>query len=175
MRTVPVFVALLGMAAPVWAQEALTADEFVRQAVEDNIADGEIGRMVQNDPSLPQGVQQVGLALARSSTRINGALVDIAAQTDVRLSNTPSEQDRQMIQRLSRLEGEEFTREYLQFVINDLERDATFYQEATEIESPEISQLAKETLPVLQTNLAMARKVWDEQVAQAGEATPPSR
>ncbi|MEW5727813.1 MAG: DUF4142 domain-containing protein [Pseudomonadota bacterium] len=177
MRTVALIAASLLVSAPALAQEKLTAEDFVRQAVEDNRADVEFGRMVRNDPALPPGVHQVGRMLERSSTQMNGALAKLAQDNDVRLGTSLAEQDRQMIQRLSQMQGAEFTREYLQFVINDLERDIKFYQDAVEVEAPDVSQFAQETLPVLQTTLAMAEKVWEEQVAQAelepGRVEPP--
>lgn len=169
MKAAVVLVAGLGFAAPSLAQEALTADEFLRQAIEDNVADVEFGRMVRADPSLPSGVHQVGQALARTSAEMTGTLVRLAGAAGVPPTTEPAEQDRQMIQRLSRLQGDEFTREYLLYVINDLERDIKFYQGAAEMDSPDIRRFAQDAVPVLQTNLATAEKVLEEQTAAAEE------
>ncbi len=151
------------------AQEALTIEDFVRQAAEDNRADAEIGGMVRNDPALPQGVHRVGEAVAGTARRLDGPLADLAQSHQVRLGSGLGEQDRQMIQQLSRIQGDEFTRDYLQFVINDLERDIKLYQDAAGIGSTAVGRFVEETLPALRANLALARRVWDEQTAQAPE------
>lgn len=170
---VSAFLALAATAA--LAQEALTVEDFVRRAAEDNRADAEIGGMVRNDPALPQGVHRVGGAVADTASRLDGPLAALAQSHQVRLGSELGEQDRQMIQQLSRIQGEEFTRDYLQFVINDLERDIKLYQDAAGIGSAAVGTFVEETLPALRANLALARRVWDEQTAQApeGQGPPP--
>ncbi|HSV28095.1 MAG TPA: DUF4142 domain-containing protein, partial [Candidatus Omnitrophota bacterium] len=63
-------------------------------------------------------------------------------------------------------QGADFVRKYLQYVIGDLEGDIRLYKRATESDSGEIRQFAQNTLPVLESNLAKARQVWEQQVAE---------
>jgi predicted outer membrane protein len=157
------------VAAPALAQratETLTVESFLREAVEDNIADVEIGKMVRNDPAQPQGVHRVGRAVAETAARQNQTLEKLAAQAGVPLSTQPSTQETMVIKRLALMDGTAFTDEYLQFVIDDLERDIRLYERAAALDDPAVKAFAQDSLPALRETRALAQQVWEQQVAE---------
>lgn len=177
----PIVAAMLAFAAaPALAQQAetLATEEFIRSAIQDVIADVEIGRMARSDPATPEAVQKVGQAVTDGAMGMNDGLSRLAAQNGVAVANQLEPQDRAVIQQLSKMQGDEFNRQYLQYVIGDLEGNIRLYRKAAEGDNPAVKQFAQDTLPRLESTLAIAREVWDQQVAtQPGgaEAEEPVR
>ncbi|MGE5545475.1 MAG: DUF4142 domain-containing protein [Solirubrobacterales bacterium] len=171
MKVVAAVTAVLLAALPAMAQreEPLTPEDFLKRAMQDNIADVEIGRLVQSDPSLPADVQAVGREISRRSLDLSGELTKLSAELKIPVGNQISEQDRQMIQRLSRMQGAEFVREYLQYVVNDLEHDATLYEKGAQSDNPSVRRVASQALPAVKADVARAREVYDQQVANKPE------
>lgn len=147
----------------------LDTTDFIRQAVQDNIADVEAGRIAQSSQTAPQSVQELGRRITQDSIQWNGELAKLAQANNVPITNQLVPQDRQALDQLSQMQGDAFTREYLRYVISDLEQDVRMYQQAAQsAQDQQVQQFAQATLPKLQEHLTTARTVYDAQVA----ATP---
>lgn len=158
---------LVLMAFPAAAQEQVTAEDFIREAVQDDIADVEIGRMARTDPSTPQAVQEVGQVLTQSAMARNDRLSKLAAGHGVAVANQLEPQDRTAIRELSKVTGDTFTRNYLQYVLGDLETDIRSYRKVAESDVPaDVKDFAQQNIPKLEQDLALVKKVWEEQVAE---------
>lgn len=146
---------------------AMTAEEFLLRAAEDNIADVEAGRMAQSTDTVPPPVQQLGRRISSDALQINGRLSKLADQRGVHIANQIPPGDRLALERLSKLQGPAFTREYLGYVLADLDHDRGLYQVASGLDDPTVAQFAKDTLTQIETELQMARALYDSQVASA--------
>lgn len=165
MKTLPLAMLVL-LAFPALAQQ-VTVEEFIRQAAQDDIADVEIGRMARTDPATPQAVQEVGKALSQSAMDRNERLNKLAAGHGVAIANQIEPQDRTAIRELSKVTGDSFTRRYLEYFMGDLEGDIRAYRKAAESNVPaDVKDFAQQTIPKLEQDLAMVKKVWEEQVAE---------
>lgn len=151
------------------AQPALTADDFIRQAAEDNIADVEAGRLAQLTATVPPSVQQLSRELTGNAMRLNEKLSKLAGARALPLANQIPGADRLALERLSKLQGPAFAREYLRYVLADLEHDRAFFQVASSLDDPAVSQLAKDALPGIEGELRVARALYDAQVAGVPE------
>jgi putative membrane protein len=166
MRMLPLAVLVL-MAFSAAAQEQVSVEEFIREAAQDDIADVEIGRMARTDPSTPQVVQDVGQALTQSAMERNDRLSKLAAGHGVAVANQIEPQDRTAIRELSKVTGEAFTRRYLEYFMGDLEGDLRSYRKVAESNAPpDVKDFAQQAIPKLEQDLALVRKVWEEQVAE---------
>lgn len=164
MRMLPLALVLLAFPA---AAQQVTVEDFIRQAAQDDIADVEIGRMARTDPSTPQAVQEVGRALSQSAMDRNERVSRLAAAHNVPVANTIEQRDRTAIRELSKVSGDSFTRRYLEYFMGDLEGDIRTYRQAAEADVPaDVKTYARDTLPKLEQDLAMVKKVWSEQVAE---------
>ncbi len=151
------------------ADNAMTPEDFIRQAAEDNIADVEAGRMAQSTETVPASVRQLGRQITADAMHMNDRLSKLAGARAVPLSNQITAADRQVLSRLSKLQGQAFAREYLRYVMGDLEQDRARYQVASTLEDPPVAHFAKEVLPELDKELQVARALYDAQVATVPE------
>lgn len=152
-------------AAPALAEPAMTAEDFLRQMAEDTIADVEAGRMAQATESAAGPVRQLGRQITGEAMAANDRLARLAAPRGVRQSNQIAAEDRRALERLSKLEGGPFGREYLRYVMADLEHDRALCQVAQGLDDRPVADFARETLARLDTDLMVARAVYDAQVA----------
>ncbi|MBE9168501.1 DUF4142 domain-containing protein [Pleurocapsales cyanobacterium LEGE 06147] len=78
----------------------------------------------------------------------------------ITLPNEISEQDRNVMDRLSELSGAEFDRQYMQHMVEAHTKDVSMYQrQAEQGEDPELKAFAAETVPILQEHLQLARSI----------------
>jgi predicted outer membrane protein len=151
------------------AQTAMTADDFIRQAAEDNIADVEAGRLAQYAGAVPSSIQQLGRQITSDAMQMNDRLTKLAGARSLALGNQIPGTDRQAIARLSTLQGPAFAREYLRYVMADLEHDRALYQIASALDDAPVAKFARDALPELESELQVARTLYDAQVAGVPE------
>ncbi len=170
MKTAAAFAVLALAAAPVAAQQQqqqpFQPKDFVQQAIQDNIADVEAGRVAQGVQSAPAAVQQLGQRITASSIAMNGDLAKLAQRMNIPVTNQLIPQDRQELDRMATLQGQDFGRQYLQYVISDLRHDIQLYQQATQAEDPMLAHFARQVLPTLEETYALAQQVQEQQTAQ---------
>ncbi|MCR6628997.1 MAG: DUF4142 domain-containing protein [Magnetospirillum sp.] len=92
-------------------------------------------------------------------------LVKLAEQRGLHLGNQITPAHRAALERLSRLQGPAFTRDYLRHTMAALEQQRARFQVAQTLDDPNVAQFAKDSLPDIDTRLAVTRAVYDSQVA----------
>lgn len=155
--------ALCLLSLPAAAQNAPA--DFLRRAAADTIADVEANRLVQGAVDVPEPVRQLGRQLSAEAVQVNDRLVKLAGPRNVPLANQILPEDRAALEQMGPLQGADFTRAYLRYVIADLERDQALYQAAAGLNDVALAQFAREALPQVRNNLMVARAVQDSQVA----------
>jgi putative membrane protein len=77
--------------------------------------------------------------------------------------------DKSMKDKLSKLQGAEFDKAYMQNMVKDHEKDvAEFRKEAQNAKDPDVKAFAQKTLPILEQHLQMARTVASQVGASSG-------
>ena len=70
-------------------------------------------------------------------------------------------EDREALQHLSKMEGLDFDREYMNQVIKDQQDNLTLFEQmANEVTNPDLKCYAQQTIPVLRRHLQMARDIY---------------
>jgi putative membrane protein len=99
-------------------------------------------------------------------SKANDQLKQIATSKGV---NLPTELDRSTqreLDKLSKLSGAEFDREYMKHMVSDHKKDVSeFKSEANRAKDPDVKQFAASTLPTLQQHLDLAQ--WTEKTARS--------
>jgi predicted outer membrane protein len=167
MRMLGVGLALV-IAGSAWAQEEpLGPEEFLRLALHDAIADVEAGRAARTTMGTPPSVQQLGRQIIDETMARNDDLTRLAQEYGVVVTNQLLPEDRQAIEAMNKLKGEDFTHAYLRYLMTDLQQDLALYGNAARtLPEQRLRELAGEALPGLERNLMAARTVYDAQVAQ---------
>lgn len=141
-------------------------EEFIHNAIRDNVGDVELGRLAREHEDAPHSVRQLGAIIATENIEINGELARLAQSQGVAVTSQLLDRDRETLEQLSGLRGDEFTNAYLSHVVTELERDLERYQEAARtVDDAAIRQFAETTAPRIQRQLQTARAVHDAQTA----------
>ena len=180
-------VCALLVAAPAWAQNAgaqgttetqstLSQQDqnFVKEAGAGNLAEADAGRLAMEKGSTA-AIREFGRWMYTDHGIVaNNWLHAIMAAEHQPFQPTLTAEQRQMQQKLERLSGREFDREYTQAQVTDHEKTIPIFQtEARDGQNPMIKSFAQSMIPVLQEHLAEA-KILAGETGVAGQATGES-
>jgi putative membrane protein len=134
--------------------------KFLLEAAQGGMAEVEASRLAMERAS-SQDVKQFAQQLMKDHTDANEKLMQIAQDKGVQLPKQLQGHHKQMMDRLSKLQGQEFDRAYMREMgLKDHKKDIQqFEKQARQGKDPELKTFAEETLPVLQKHLSMAQKV----------------
>ncbi len=155
-------VCLLG--AMVWAQTDTmkpdTADRaFMDNAARANMAEIQMGQLAQKNGQ-NQEVKDFGTRMVTDHTAADNNLKQIAEKQNVTLPTTLSANDKATLDRLEKLHGEAFDKAYMHDMVRDHEHDvAMFRRDENNIKDTQLKNWVTNTLPVLDSHLAEAKKV----------------
>lgn len=169
------FLGLLLLAAPsfAFAQQAkpgasLTASDkkFVTEAAEGGRMEVELGELAQQKAQ-SDAVKQFGKRMADDHGKASRELADLASSKRVQLSDKPSSMAQREKDRLSKLSGAAFDREYVKMMVKDHEKDvAAFKRESQQAKDPDLKAWAGKTLPTLEDHLQMIKRVQSQVAAK---------
>ncbi len=149
-------IALLSASCAAWAQTAKPgADQFIKQAIQGNLAEVKVGELAQQKGTT-QEVKDLGATLAKDHQAANQNAIQAAQQMNVTPPDSPSAKEKATYEKLSRLSGQQFDREFIQAEVKDHKHDIALYKHETQRGSGPAATYAQETLPKLQDHLKMA-------------------
>lgn len=132
--------------------------KFMTNAAQGGMAEVELGRLATERASSP-AVKQFGQRMVDDHSKANDELKQLAARNNVSLPNEVNSEQKEMKDKLSKLSGAAFDREYMKGMVEDHEKDVREFQEQTEKASgADVKAFASKTLPVLQQHLQLARE-----------------
>ena len=131
--------------------------KFIEKAAQGGLAEVQLGKLAADKAASPE-VKQFGQRMVDDHTKANDQLKQIATSKGV---NLPTELDRSTqreMDRLNKLSGAEFDREYMKHMVSDHKKDVSeFKSEANRAKDPSVKQFAATTLPTLQQHLELAQ------------------
>jgi len=160
MRHVMAVLALsASLAAPaVWAADDPDAS-FYKQAAEAGIAEVSAGQQALQKAD-NQKVKDFGQKMVSDHTKANDELKQLAATKNVKLPTTPSVGEMGEKTKLDVLSGGAYDKSYIEGQIKDHEHViALFRKEANSGQDPDARAWAKQSLPMLEEHLKMARQI----------------
>jgi putative membrane protein len=148
----PVLAALLAWSC---AGGGSDSNEFAKKAAEGGMAEVALGRLAAERAASPD-VKQFGQQMVTDHSKAGDELKALAARKNMQLpaemnSDQKSEQDK-----LSKLSGADFDKEYVSFMKKDHEEDVDEFKEQSEKGTDaDVKAFAAKTLPVIQRHLQM--------------------
>lgn len=137
------------------ANRTAETDTFLNNAAQANMFEIEMGNLAMRS-SNPM-VKQFAQRMVTDHTNLQNQLKPIAAAQGVTLPTTVSPSDRATIERLSKLSGADFDREYINTMVKDHKDDISeFHHEATTGTVPAVKTFAENALPTLHEHLTLA-------------------
>lgn len=141
----------------------LTVQErkFVEQAASDNMAEIELSRLAL-DKSQNSEVKNLAQTVVDDHQKSLDKLKSIANDQKFPIPTSATTQAKQEYQKLSKLSGNDFDRQYLMLMQKDHNRAVqTFQQASNQLQNDDLKSYADQTLPTLQKHEQMAKSDMD--------------
>jgi putative membrane protein len=139
------------------------ADEkFIKDAAAAGMMEVELGKIAA-DKGVDDKVKEFGRRMQQDHGKANEELKQIAADKGVKIPTKLEGKQKKTVDRLSKLSGAEFDRQYIRTMIEDHKEDIEkFQREAAKATDPKVKQFASEHVPVLKTHLELAQTAGKE-------------
>lgn len=133
--------------------------EFMDKAAQGGMAEVQLGQMAA---SKAQGadVKAFGQKMVQDHSNANTELKSVAAKQSVALPTEVSAKQKEDMDKLSKLSGAAFDKEYVKMMVADHEKDVADFQKQSESGTDaELKSFAAKTLPTLKAHLEMIKGI----------------
>ena len=131
---------------------------FVKEAAVGGMAEVQLGNLAKDKASNPD-VKQFGDRMATDHSKANDELKQWAQKNNVTLPTDLDAKNKALVDRLSKLSGDEFDKAYMRAMVADHKHDvAGFKRESTSGKDADLKAWAGKTLPTLEDHLKQAEQ-----------------
>ncbi len=149
--------------------------QFVEEAASGGMLEVELGKLAQQKGTSEQ-VKQFGSRMVADHGKANDELKSVATAKGMTVPTAMERKHQRDMDRLSKLSGAAFDREYMKLMVSDHKKDVSdFQKEARNGKDPEVKAFAAKTLPTLQEHLQMAQTADAAARNAASRGTPAAR
>jgi putative membrane protein len=133
------------------------SDSFIKEAIQGNLSEVKVGKLAQEKGS-SEGVKTFGAHLERDHAQANKNAMEAAQSMGVTPPTEPNKKQREIYDKLSKLSGAEFDKEFVKDMVKDHKKDVHEYTEHSK-STDAVGTYAKETLPHLKQHLQEAESL----------------
>jgi putative membrane protein len=155
--TASLVAALTGSVSATSAKEQ-PGQKFITKAIEGNLTEVQLGQLAQQKGA-SDGVRNFGQQLATDHTAANQRATAVAGQMGVTPPSEPNKQQKAVYDRMSKLSGDAFDRQFVKHMVDDHKKDVAEYQKEAKQRNDPAAGYASETLPTLQQHLQTAQSL----------------
>jgi putative membrane protein len=150
--------------------------KFMEKAAQGGMAEVELGKLAEDKASNDQ-VKQFGKRMVDDHSKANDQLKSLAQSKGVTLPTEMDKSAQKERDKLAKLSGADFDREYMKHMVSDHNKDVKeFKSESKSAKDADVKSFAASTLPTLEQHLDLAKSteatVKHEKSASAGAASP---
>ena len=132
--------------------------EFARDAASGGMMEVQLGKMAGERAASSQ-VKEFGNRMEKDHSKANAELKKIAAKKNIKLPTELEAKHKATVNKLSKLKGQEFDREYMSTMVEEHKEDIEkFQQQADKGNDPELKKFAQEHVPILKKHLQLAQQ-----------------
>jgi putative membrane protein len=143
--------------------------KFLQKAAMDGLAEVELGRLAQQK-AVHAEVKQFAARMVEDHGKANQELTRVASTNGVTLPTTLDKKHQKDVDKLSKLIGPDFDREYMKHMLKDHRKDVKEFREHAKSRKPnDATRFAAATLPTLESHLLAAQATND--IAQGSKRT----
>ena len=136
-----------------------TAEGFLQTVAQGSRSEVEIGRLASVRGG-SEDVRRYGERLVNDHSRINEELRQLAGRKGVSLPQEIGWMKRMTKEKLSKLEGRKFDREFIKGMVKDHEKDVRMFEEHADYGSDaDVREFAARTAPTLREHLRIAQEI----------------
>ena len=164
MRHKAVIVAAVAFLSSISLAAAKSDSAFLTEAIQGNLSEISIGELAQKNGG-SEGVKSVGQMLVQDHSTANEKAMSLAkAHTDTP-PTMPKAESKSLHDRLAKLSGEQFDKEFAKAMVEDHKEDINEFQEQAK-GTGDVASFAKDTLPTLQKHLQTAQSLMSQKSAR---------
>jgi len=131
--------------------------KFIEKAAEGGMAEVQLGQLATSKAS-SDDVRKFGQKMVDDHSKADDQLKQLATSKGVNLPTNLDRSTKREMDKLSKLSGADFDREYMKNMVSDHKKDVSdFKSEASKAKDPDIKQFASSTLPTLEEHLTLAQ------------------
>ena len=130
---------------------------FMNSAAPSNMAEVELGKMASTKAA-SNDVKQFGQKMVEDHSKANDELKQLAAQKKVMLPPDVMPGHKQLMEKLSKLSGADFDKEYVAAMVEAHEKDVAAFENVSKTAADaDVKAFATKTLPTLKMHLEMIK------------------
>ena len=144
---------------------ALSSDdkEFMTEAAAGGMEEVELGRMAAQKGQSAD-VKKFGQRMVDDHSKANDELKQLAARKGVTLPTEMKDEQKEDRDKLSKLTGADFDKEYMKMMVDDHDKDVKEFQDEAESASDaDLKAFVSKTLPTLKEHQSMAKEIKGKQ------------
>jgi putative membrane protein len=131
--------------------------EFMNKAAQGGMAEVMLGQTASSKGTSPD-VKNFGNRMVSDHGKAGDELKQLAQTKGVTLPTDVDDESKKMADKLSKLSGKDFDKEYINGMVEDHEKDVKEFEKASkDAKDPDLKAWATKTLPTLQDHLKMAK------------------
>lgn len=131
--------------------------KFMEKAAAHGLAEVELGKLAQ-DKATRDEVKQFAQRMVQDHGKANDELKQVASAKGVELPSTPDKSHQKKMEKMQKLSGDKFDREYMKEMVKDHKNDVNeFRKQAKGAKDSQVKEFAAKTLPTLEEHLKLAQ------------------
>lgn len=153
----------------------LSSDDttFVKDAAQGGLM-VQLGKLAQEKAGNEKG-KEFGKRMEQDHSKANEELKKIASDKDVQLSNELDKKHKGKVDKLTKLSGADFDKQYMDAMVSDDKEDIKKFQRADKGKDAELKQFARQTLPTLKEHLQLAESTVQQVKSASKSSKTPNR
>ena len=130
---------------------------FLKDAIQGNLGEVSLGQLAQKNGNT-EGVRNFGQMLVQDHSASNEKATSLAKKEGVTLPTEPKPEAKEEQDRLSKLSGDAFDKEFVNYMVKDHQKDIKEFEKQAK-GNDDVASFAKDTLPTLQRHLQTAQSL----------------
>jgi putative membrane protein len=154
----------------------LSSDEtnFIKDAAQGGLMEVQLGQLAQEKTG-NEKVKEFGKRMEQDHSKANEELKKLASDKDVQLSNELDKKHKGKVDKLTKLSGADFDKQYMDAMVSDDKEDIKKFQRADKGKDAELKQFARQTLPTLKEHLQLAESTVQQVKSASKSSKTPNR
>lgn len=139
------------------SKQSKASDMFMKQAMQSDMAEIQMGKLAQ-EKGADQQVKDFGQTLVNDHQQNLDKAKSLAQTIGMTPPDSVSAEQKATYNKLSKLSGRQFDREFAQHMVQDHKKDITEFERESK-KSGDVANFAQDTLPVLKKHLQIAESI----------------
>ena len=147
-------------------QPSAAAKDFLTDAMQGDVSEVKMGQLAEKNGGSAE-MKDFGKTLVTDHTKAGEQVKATAQKVGVTVKEQPSSEAQKDYDKLSKLKGADFDKEFARMSVDDHQKDISKFQKEADAKDGPASDLAQQQLPVLKKHLQMAQSLQQKQQASA--------